>query len=331
MALVPYPDSDDDVVGEGRESPLNAQAKPAVKRRRSSELPPLPAAFHDLYSTSARVSISDDPSLHGGRKRAVPHVEGNWPSHVYLEWIPSQAESQNLYALISNVKNLVKTELKTKQKSIATAAPDITPSLLSPLGTPLPLHISLSRTLQIKTDDREVFLDTLTASLRNAAVRPFNIRFSKLKWVSNFECNRWFLVLNAEKPAQDELNRLLRACNDAARRCGHAGLYTGGKGDGPMEGNISKAKKRRKSQSEQPVQPLEDFTENFHVSIAWNLFEPGPAWTALVQDVDVSKHVGEIDIPFSVVKAKIGNVVNSIDLASKKLGSGVKGGLLGLG
>ncbi|KAJ4363747.1 poly(U)-specific 3'-to-5' RNA exonuclease [Ascochyta clinopodiicola] len=78
MSLVQYPDSDS---GSEAGAPLSAQKPKAVlKRKRSSEpsyddLPPLPAAFHDLYSTNARVSTSDDPSLHGGRKRAVPHVE----------------------------------------------------------------------------------------------------------------------------------------------------------------------------------------------------------------------------------------------------------------
>jgi hypothetical protein len=38
-----------------------------------------------LYASSIRVSVRDDPSLHGGRKRVIPHVEGNWPTHIYLE------------------------------------------------------------------------------------------------------------------------------------------------------------------------------------------------------------------------------------------------------
>lgn len=86
MGLVEYSDSEED------------QAEPVRKRPRLSndgidktELPPLPAEFHDLYSHAARVSNSDDPSLHGGRKRIVPHVEGNWAAHVYLECKSSAA------------------------------------------------------------------------------------------------------------------------------------------------------------------------------------------------------------------------------------------------
>ena len=93
MSLVPYPDSDQEDetidhepnVQPGRNSKADVSVTRAVKRKRSTELPPLPAAFHDLYAVNARVSTSDDPSLHGGRKRATPHIQGNWPSHVYLE------------------------------------------------------------------------------------------------------------------------------------------------------------------------------------------------------------------------------------------------------
>lgn len=87
MSLVQYSDSDSG--SEQDAAPAAQTLKPVLKRKRSEpshdDLPPLPAAFHDLYSTNARVSTSDNPSLHGGRKRAVPHVEGNWPSHIYLE------------------------------------------------------------------------------------------------------------------------------------------------------------------------------------------------------------------------------------------------------
>ena len=93
MPLVDYPDSgsDDDGGVDSNSAPAAQSAQSALKRKHShfanaiAALPPLPSAFHDLYASNARISTSDNPSLHGGRKRAVPHVEGNWPSHVYLE------------------------------------------------------------------------------------------------------------------------------------------------------------------------------------------------------------------------------------------------------
>ena len=101
MSLVPYSDSD----SESSNSTLTAkrparsrESTPVSKKRRiqgsssnqecansESNLPPLPAKFRDLYAVATRVSTQDDPDLHGGRKRAIPHVVGNWPTHVYLE------------------------------------------------------------------------------------------------------------------------------------------------------------------------------------------------------------------------------------------------------
>ncbi|KAF2830983.1 hypothetical protein CC86DRAFT_341515 [Ophiobolus disseminans] len=318
MSLVQYPDSDTDEEDKGNAIPARPSQnlqRGAVKRKHTEpaqdELPPLPAAFHDLYSTNARVSTSDNPSLHGGRKRAIPHVDGNWPSHVYLEWNPSQAESDNLHKLIHHVKDLIERSTKTRAKHVA--VPKIIPSLQSELGAPLPLHISLSRTLHIQTDDRDDFLETLKTSLRRAAVSSFYSQFSNLKWVPNFERNRWFLVLGIKQPAQDELNRLLRGCNDATTKCGHSGLYIGGQGDGPMEDNPQNNNaKRRKSQhfDEEAI----DRSDRFHISIAWNLEEPDPDIISEVQGIDVSKFVQPPEAAIAVVKARIGNVVHNVDL-----------------
>ena len=99
--LVQYSDSDSEDADEGKAAStptIQSASKPTLKRKhhasKPDDLPPLPPAFHDLYSGSVRVSTSDDASLHGGRKRAVPHVEGNWPSHVYLECKERRCVSQ---------------------------------------------------------------------------------------------------------------------------------------------------------------------------------------------------------------------------------------------
>ena len=224
--------------------------------------------------------------------------------------------------MIQTIGDSIKQENKKRAKPLP--VPDIVPSLQSELGAPLPLHVSLSRTLQIKTDDRETFLGTLNTSLRGAAIQAFHADFRGLKWVSNFERNRWFLVLGIKKPAHNELNRLLSACNEAARKCGHPALYSGGKGDGPMEDNsptLGPDLKRDKV----------DRSDNFHVSIAWNLIEPDPEWVSLIKSMDVDKYIHTSQVSFDVVKARVGNVVHNIELRSRKNNLGTGRGSLGLG
>jgi U6 snRNA phosphodiesterase len=78
------------LVDYSSDSSVDSDRAPRSKKRKISStattsLPPLPNAFRDLYATSVRSSTVDDPSLHAGRQRITPHIEGNWPTHVYTE------------------------------------------------------------------------------------------------------------------------------------------------------------------------------------------------------------------------------------------------------
>ena len=89
MPLVDYSSSSSSSKEESL-TVIKVRGSRPIKRKRKSpttseHLPPLPSTFYDLYASSTRPSTQDDPELHGGRQRVTPHIEGSWPSHVYIE------------------------------------------------------------------------------------------------------------------------------------------------------------------------------------------------------------------------------------------------------
>lgn len=109
--------------------------------------PVLPQSFHDLYQTPPRI---ENDEFHQGRVRTVPHVSGLWPTHVYIEWIPNDAELK----ILNQVNNSLSQQHQVN---------DFESLVQSSLGAKQRLHISLSDTIMLKESDREEFVEQIKA------------------------------------------------------------------------------------------------------------------------------------------------------------------------
>ncbi|KAM0329378.1 hypothetical protein ACHAQA_004685 [Verticillium albo-atrum] len=323
MALVDY-SSDSSAVTAGSEAgpPPAKRLKPdrsgldgkadVSSNPPASDLPPLPDSFHDLYASTVRHSVSDDPSLHNGRKRTTPHVVGNWPSHVYIEWHPTTEE----HALLAKFLHAIQTQLGPAHK--------LHSFLTSDLNAPLPLHISLSKPLSLTTSNKDAFLDALTSSLRptsDAIKGPFTVSPSGLAFYKSPDSDRAFLVLQVANPAvkspiagasaNPQLRDLLRRCNTVATSRGLPTLYASpeqvlaaenGKATAEMDALVDNA---------------------FHVSIAWTFALPDEdacIRTYRAFRAPQFRVIRKWEVRVPGVKAKIGNVVKHLPLGDGKVG-----------
>jgi U6 snRNA phosphodiesterase len=191
--------------------------------------------------------------------------------------------------------------------------------LQSNLGVHLPLHISLSTPLVLRTEQRVSFLEKLENAVRSSDVAPFQLQVSGLDWVPNSEKTRWFLVLKLEKPENDGLNLLLAVTNSVVKQSGLEMLYADqdAKEDGALEKECvdrSTAAKRGlkdRKQTRQSATVPADYTENFHFSLAWQLEEPE---RASIESAEALGPVKRLSISCDFVKVKVGNTIHDIPL-----------------
>lgn len=171
---------------------------------------------------------------------------------------------------------------------------DIHSLLENDLGVQLPLHISLSRPLALKTANKDTFLANLTTAITTTGVRGFSASSNKLTWHPNEDRTRWFLVLSLERPENDELRNLLRVCNKLAGEYGQPLLYQ------------TSARKGKE---------VEVDDGKFHVSLAWSLIEQNG-------EVEIGKEMKErlkkLQMEFDEVKVRIGQDVTGIPLKKRR-------------
>lgn len=359
MGLVDYSSSDSDNDSDTPNNDQHTQPPPAKKPRTSTitdntpstttNLPPLPSSFHNLYATTVRPFTADLPSLHQGRKRLIPHIEGNWPSHIYVEWHPPPAHHEALASLLDALQTDLQ-PLLLGPNDVDAGHHELTTFLTSDLGAPLPLHISLSRPFVLRTEQKDAFRDTLARRIANTAVAPFELQVvadgaGGLAWFRSAEASRSFLVLRVRSAMQQQrrsnpqLAALLEGCNEVVAAQGQPRLYAararGGEGE--------EEKQLDESGEGGGVQPVGGNEEGegvdgaFHVSIAWSFAEPTEeirARTAAVFAREEKRQkgvLGEIRIPVDSVKMKIGNLVTDIPLAERAgKGTGQGRGLFGI-
>ena len=254
-------------------------------------LPPLPAAFHDLYASTVRTTTVDDPSLHQGRIRQTPHIVGNWPSHLYIEWMPPPAAFDLLSSLLAAFKS--------------THPVPLTSFLANDLAVPLPLHISLSRPLSLTTAQKDSFLKEIQTTIQKSNLGSFALAVQAVEWHRTPESGRSFLVLRVQSTAaaaaaensNPELTNLLGRFNQICKSYSHPELY------------------------QWAASAPQRVASAFHISLAWSFAEPTEEITAATVKIFASQEARdkisrEISIPVESIKAKIGNVVTNIPLSA---------------
>jgi len=173
----------------------------------------------------------------------------------------------------------------------------------------LPLHVSLSRPLVLRTEQKDDFFLNLKDAINSSGARTFETCFEQLQWHPNEDRTRWFLVLRVADE-DGALLKLLHTCNSVAVKYGQPKLY---EDDNEYSGTQQTPK--RMSNSKIP--------EKFHISIAWSLEEPPSSNATSASDtacntLNLPSAIHSLRVPFGEVKVRIGQDVTSMPLETRR-------------
>lgn len=178
MNLADYDSSSDEEIKGARPAPY------------SKAPPPPPKDFLNLFTAPPKLSAH--AAQHQGRTRVVPHTQGSWPSHIYIEWLPSGAQAKVLSRIVDAVDKSVHSQVHSLVRS--------------ELGAPQSLHISLSATLMVPTSELGEFKNSVNEALQSffedQGDRPLECTFDGWKMLQNDNGTRSFVVLPLKDPSK---------------------------------------------------------------------------------------------------------------------------------
>lgn len=168
-------------------------------------------------------------------------------------------------------------------------------------------------------------MEQLEKALKASNVRPFSVRFSSVSWEVNYESTRWFLVLRAEKLEGNQLNRLLKVCNQIASDFDQPPLYAEPASVKSERSSSPKDRwrgsKARVSKGKRKYLDIADFSQHFHVSLGWRLAAPNDGLELIntlpgVRNI-LQSSIKASEVFFDKVKIKVGNSVAAVGLPRK--------------
>ncbi|WVQ64818.1 uncharacterized protein L199_002987 [Kwoniella botswanensis] len=136
------------IIEDSKVKRLGKEVAWARPSKRPKKLPSLPETFE--------TAPKDDPSLHQGRRRTRPYVDGDYNTHVYLSLKPSSG----LRAVLEEILRSIQDELPNHTIH----------SLLSSL------HISLTHPLPLRRDQILPFRNSLAGRLKT--LNKFKLSFA---------------------------------------------------------------------------------------------------------------------------------------------------------
>ncbi|KAG1822621.1 uncharacterized protein BJ212DRAFT_1477047 [Suillus subaureus] len=230
-ALVAYSSSEDEALADGPE-----RKKKKLPSLASSIIVPVPV---------------DDPTLHQGRVRATPHVEGQYAAYVYIPLVVHPGTA--LYSLVDEVLNVTKEMVPAAHVigEIVSCSRNSGGLVVNSSRKVRELHLSLTRPIFLRAHQREEFKQAIKriASRRT----PFQASFATFSELTNDERTRAFLSLEVGA-GHNELRELLSALSPTLQSLRQRDFYS---------------------------QP------RFHVSIAWALLDLD---TSVNGDANTKRH-----------------------------------------